>query len=334
MSAVVAPDVPGHEEGGDRLPGVAPVAQERARAVAAAFLLSLRTENTRRGYARDLRAFFAWCAENDLDPLAVRRVHLDAYRRHLEGPRPSTGRPAAASSIARALSALTGFYNYAVGEDILDHSPAAVLHRPKVGTDSQATGLDRGELQLLLAAAEADGLRSRALVTLLAHNGLRIDEALSRDVEHLGHERGHRVLRLRRKGGRSATAALAPPTVDALEVYLAGRATGPIFITRTGRRMDEPAAWRLIRRLARRAELASAGTLNPHALRHAFVTAALEAGVPLHEVQDAAGHADPGTTQGYNRARHNLDRHATYAVTAFLSRTVPDPDSMVTAPNA
>ena len=57
------------------------------------------------------------------------------------------------------------------------------------------------------------------------------------------------------------------------------------------------------------------------------MTAALEAGVPLHEVQDAAGHADPGTTQGYNRARHNLDRHATYAVTAFLSRTSPGPDS-------
>lgn len=75
--------------------------------------------------------------------------------------------------------------------------------------------------------------------------------------------------------------------------------------------MDEPAAWRLGRRLARRAELASAGTLNPHALRHALVAAALEAGVPLHEVQDAAGHADPGTTQGYGPGSAPVQDHPT-----------------------
>jgi len=90
--------------------------------------------------------------------------------------------------------------------------------------------------------------------------------------------------------------------------------------------MDQPAAWRLVRRLAARAGLAAAGSINPHSLRHSFVTTALESGVPLHEVQDAAGHADPGTTQGYNRARHNLDRHATYAVTAFPGRDTTGPD--------
>jgi integrase len=94
------------------------------------------------------------------------------------------------------------------------------------------------EQRTLLVAAAADGLRSTTLVTLLLHNGLRIDEALSRDVEHLQTERGHRVLRLHRKGGRVATAALAAPTARALDAYLAGRQTGPIFTTRTGRRMD------------------------------------------------------------------------------------------------
>lgn len=83
--------------------------------------------------------------------------------------------------------------------------------------------------------------------------------------------------------------------------------------------MDEPAAWRLVLRLARRAGLPAAERLNPHSLRHSFVTAALDAGVSLRDVQDAAGHADPRTTRRYDRARHNLDRHATYAVTAFLA---------------
>jgi len=56
----------------------------------------------------------------------------------------------------------------------------------------------------------------------------------------------------------------------------------------------------------------------PHSLRHAFGTAALDAGVPLRDVQDAMGHADPRTTRRYDRSRHSLDRHATYAVAAFL----------------
>jgi len=48
-----------------------------------------------------------------------------------------------------------------------------------------------------------------------------------------------------------------------------------------------------------------------HTLRHAFITAALDAGVPLCDVQEAASHADPRTTMRYDRARGSLDRHAT-----------------------
>jgi integrase/recombinase XerD len=52
--------------------------------------------------------------------------------------------------------------------------------------------------------------------------------------------------------------------------------------------------------------------IGPHTLRHAFITAALDAGVPLRDVQEAASHADPRTTMRYDRARASLDRHATY----------------------
>ena len=57
----------------------------------------------------------------------------------------------------------------------------------------------------------------------------------------------------------------------------------------------------------------------PHTLRHAFITAALDAGVPLRDVQEAASHADPRTTMRYDRARVSLDRHATYIVSAFIA---------------
>jgi len=59
--------------------------------------------------------------------------------------------------------------------------------------------------------------------------------------------------------------------------------------------------------------------LSPHSLRHTFVTQALDAGVPLRDVQDAMGHADPRTTRRYDRGRMALDRRATYAVARFLA---------------
>ena len=72
-----------------------------------------------------------------------------------------------------------------------------------------------------------------------------------------------------------------------------------------------------MRRTARSAGIGK--LITPHTLRHAFITAALDAGVPLRDVQEAASHADPRTTMRYDRARSSLDRHATYIVSAYLA---------------
>jgi hypothetical protein len=84
-----------------------------------------------------------------------------------------------------------------------------------------------------------------------------------------------------------------------------------------GMGMDRYAADRTVKRLARRAGINK--RISPHSLRHSFITAALDAGVPLRDVQEAASHADPRTTIRYDRARQSLDRHATYIVAAFIA---------------
>jgi site-specific recombinase XerD len=56
-----------------------------------------------------------------------------------------------------------------------------------------------------------------------------------------------------------------------------------------------------------------------HMLRAAFIMAALDAGVPLRDVQIAARHADPRTTTICDRRRQNFDRHAAYVVVAFVA---------------
>lgn len=278
--------------------------------LAAAFLAAYGPA-TRQAYARDLRCWGRWLDRLGVAVLAAHRVHVDAFVREAEAA------GVAAATLARRLAALSGFYAYAVDEDLVARSPVARVRRPKVADDSPRLGLDREQMHALLEAAETDGPRSAALVALLGLNGLRISEALEVDVADLGVERGHRTLRMRRKGGRVATAPLAPRTAAAVDELVGERTRGPIFATRSGRRLDRQAAWKLVRRLAIAAGITHA--ISPHSFRHGFVTAALEAGVSLRDVQDAAGHADPRTTRRYDRARHSLDRHATYSVAAFVA---------------
>ena len=196
------------------------------------------------------------------------------------------------------------------------------MRRPKVSDDSPTIGLTAEELDRLLTAAEKHSARSAALVSLLVYNGLRIAEVLACDVDAFTHQRGHRVLRIIRKGGKASTEPLAPIMLRALEDYIGERTGGPIFLNADGtERLSYSTSYAMIRRLARRAGIAGADRISPHSLRHSFATELLGAGVPLQDVQDAMGHADPRTTRAYDRSRHNLDRHPTYTMAANLHRT-------------
>jgi len=293
-------------------------ADDPAAALASRFLLR-HPEGTRGVYRGDLQEWFAFCERLGVSVLEARLDHGDAFARFLaEAPR-RKGRPLAPSTQHRKLSAVSSFYRYAVSVRVLSESPFLGVSRPQVSEDSPTTGLTRDELRRLIAAAHDDGPRSAALITLLATNGLRITEAINRNIEHLTYDQGHRVLLLERKGGKRAKAPLSPAVVRALDAYLGDRTSGPIFITASGKPMDRIACWRLVRRIARKAGIDAADRISPHSTRHAFATGALDAGASMRDVQDAMGHADPRTTRRYDRSRHNLDRHPTYTVAAWLA---------------
>jgi integrase len=200
---------------------------------------------------------------------------------------------------------------------LIGRNPAANIRRPRVDYESRTLGLDRNELGALIVEAGLGLARDGALITLLAMNGLRISEALNADIEDLSVERGHRTLAIVRKGGKHVTIPLAPRTIRALDLYIGDRTMGPIFLGANGGRMDRYAADRMVKRLVKRAGISK--RISPHSLRHSFITAALDAGVPLRDVQEAASHADPRTTMRYDRARRSLDRHATYIVSTFIA---------------
>jgi integrase/recombinase XerD len=112
-----------------------------------------------------------------------------------------------------------------------------------------------------------------------------------------------------------ATIPLVPRTARTIDMAVGERHEGPILCRRDGQRLDRRTAHRWVRSIDKRAGL---GHVHPHMLRTAFIMAALDAGVPLRDVQTAAPRADPRTTTIHDRRRQNFDRHAAYVIVALV----------------
>jgi site-specific recombinase XerD len=263
-------------------------------------------------YACDLRAWFGWCADHGLTAFGVQRPHVELWAREMEEVR-----GLAKATVGRRLSTLAGFYRVAVIDGHVSHSPLEFVRRPKISDESQTLGLDRMELGAFIAEGAAAGVTDHALACLLGLLGLRVGEACAINIGDLAFERGHRTVTVLGKGAKLALVPLPPRVARAVDQAAGGRNYGPVLLSRSGRRLDRHAATRSVHRLAKRAGITK--HISPHSLRHSFITAALDAGVPLRDVQIAARHADPRTTTRYDRARNNLDRHASYIVTAFIA---------------
>jgi len=241
----------------------------------------------RASYATDLRQYFTWCAQHDLEVFAAKRGHIELYARTMEE------RGLARSSVGRRLSTVAGFYRFAVIDGAIDASPAEYVRRPKIDTESTTLGLDRMELGAFIAQGTAGSVVDQALACLLGLLGLRISEALNIDIEHLGIERGHRTVTVLGKGSKLAVIPLPPRVARAIDLAAGERISGPLLLGRSGQRLNRQAATRIVVRLAKRSGVTK--HISPHSLRHIYITAALDAGVPLRDVQIAARHADPRT---------------------------------------
>ncbi len=278
-----------------------------------AWIGSHESERTRAAYTDEITRWMRWCAVVDVDPAQATRPAIEAYARHLA----DAGE--AAATRARRLSAISSAYAYAVSIGAIDTNPVEHVRRPTTGDNSSTVGLTRTEAVAMLIAAEAESSRTHTLIALLLGAGLRVSEAVAARVEDLGVDRGHRFLTVHGKGGHHRRIPLNPPLLHALDRHLDNEATGYILATRSGRAWDRSEAWRAVRRIAHAAGITAADKISPHSMRHTAATLLLADGAPLTRVQDLLGHADPRTTQRYNRQRGQLDGSAGYTLGHLLA---------------
>jgi site-specific recombinase XerD len=233
------------------------------------------------------------------------------------------------------LSTLSALYGHLAETGAVAANPAA-LDRRRLGLAASARDasptvrLTAPQVAALLAAAARPTVRGRyarlhatravAFVALLTL-GLRISEITALDRGDRYRSGGEDVLRVLGKGGLHREVYVTRPVHDALAAYLAERdrlagaaapaprgrttaGTSPLLATRSGGRSARADLFTQLKRIAADAGPALDGVadrVHPHALRHAYVTIALERGAAIQDVRADVGHASIATTQHYDR---------------------------------
>jgi site-specific recombinase XerD len=289
-------------------------------------------------------AWFRWCAARDLDPRAATATHVKAWLHALDaaGARPRTRR--------RMLSTLSALYGHLTESGVIAANPAA-LSRSRLGLGardaSPTVRLTAEQVAALLTAAARPTVRGRyarlyvtrsvAYVALLTL-GLRVSEITGLDRGDRYRSGGDDVLRVLGKGGLHREVYVTELVREALAAYLAerdrltgaaiparrgrsGSGTSPLLATRAGGRCSRIDLYTQLRRIAADAGPALdavADRVHPHALRHAYVTIALEHDAPIQHVRADVGHATIATTQHYDRGLRHRSASAADVVAKAL----------------
>ncbi len=190
------------------------------------------------------------------------------------------------------LSALHGFYRWAIDQDLTTADPTSRIRRPK-SPRHVPRPLPDADLRHALPQAPPD---LKAMMLLGAYQGLRCQEiaGLTRE-DILEHNDPPVMIVTAGKGGHERVLPLHPDTMAALRVHGLPRA-GHVFVEPGTTRPIPP--HRVSHRVGR--YLRSVGVNGTaHQLRHWFATKVYAENQDLRVTQELLGHASPNTTTVY-----------------------------------
>jgi integrase/recombinase XerD len=278
------------------------------------YLVHLRVEaglalNSLAAYRADLDRFLRYLRTQGLsNPTAATRATVSGFLAHLREQH------LCASSTARILSSLRGFYRFAAKHSRAEN-PTAFIETPRRWRRLPRL-LSEAEVTCLLdvpAGRSPEGRRDAAMVELLYATGLRVSELIGLEIRHVDLAAGY--VRAHGKGAKQRIVPFGDPAKHKLLAYVNGaraallgpRSSPALFVTRRGGRLTRQAFWYALRARAKRAGISR--PISPHMLRHSFATHLLNHGADLRAVQELLGHANLTTTEIYTHVeRERLRR--------------------------
>ncbi|MDA8333624.1 MAG: tyrosine-type recombinase/integrase [Peptococcaceae bacterium] len=261
---------------------------------AAAFAAHLR--DTDRGnsahiYAGEVKRFGEWTAERygQFHPWFVTPLDLVEYRRWLqEGKRK-------ASTVNRILTSLRVFFAWLESTGQIQGNPAKGIKSVAVNEKLAPKWLSRRDQAAFVHAVR--GSRDQAMVALMLHAGLRVNEVchLAREDIQIFERKGSVEVR-QGKGNKARTVPLNKTARKILSDWLDRNPDGPLFPNKFGRPIGTRGVRKMVEESAYRAKLTE---VTPHTLRHVFCKNLVDMGVPLDQVAMLAGHSSLDVTKRY-----------------------------------
>ena len=223
-----------------------------------------------------------------------------------------------ASSQARIISGLRGFYKYCLLENITQKDPTALLEAPKLKR-SLPDVLSYDEIENIIARidlSKPEGGRNKAIIETMYSCGLRVTEAVNLKISCLYLDVG--FIRVIGKGDKERLVPIGSSAIKYIKIYkdkirvhqqIKPGNEDILFLNRRGTLLSRVMIFLLIKELALKAGIKK--NISPHTLRHSFATHLVEGGADLRAVQEMLGHESITTTEIYT----HLDRE-------FLRRTL------------
>lgn len=271
------------------------------------WLRQYKSAETKAGYRREAVEWATWLTARGRDLHVVRPADVATWMDALRS------RELAEATVARKVAAVLSYYRWAKADGLLEVVPQPEK-LPKVHTDPvRRLGKPVEEVAALLAAA-APG-RELALVTLLAHTGVRVSEATNADVTAVQRIQGQRVLKVTGKGGKPRTPVLTDEAWPAIAAYLDGRRAGALFLGARTDRMSRKEAWRIVHRLGEQVGV----RMHPHLFRHSAAVLMARDGASIKQIAVALGHADIKTTAVYLEGLAALEDSPAYGLSRLLA---------------
>lgn len=256
------------------------------------------SSNSIDGYRNDLVHTEAWLQKKSKNLMTASSIDLHEYMAVI------FDKGFSSSTAARWLSAVRGFYRYALSANILEVNPTDSLKHPK-NSRRLPTSLSFAEVGRLLDApdvSKAVGFRDRTMLELLYACGLRITELVTIEFKQVNLRQG--VIRVMGKGAKERLVPMGEEALVWMNKYInevrrdfVKSDSNYLFLTNRGGSMTRQNFWYAIKKYALVSGINT--DISPHTLRHAFATHLLDNGADLRAVQMMLGHSDLSTTQIY-----------------------------------
>ena len=261
--------------------------------------------HTIEAYLHDIKDFESFLLREELaaDLMDANRERLGRnYIAHLDYHRFSK------KTIARKLSALRTFYDYARTQGWVDKNIFETLQSPKI-PKKLPTVMHTEEIDLIFKSIDTSkplGYRNYLIFDLLFSSGLRASELCQMTIRDI--KLDQEVVLIHGKGAKDRYLPLHQGLITQLRHYLTyirpillskgkDSTITYVFINHLGSGLTVRGLQHILKSTIEKS--GETYKIHPHMLRHAFATVLLDHGADLRVVQELLGHAHLKSTQIY-----------------------------------